>query len=58
MPDEVNVSRKLHDAGITSSGKMKTGHEMDRLITLLTLQVEPGLSFDGETPKVLSIMSW
>lgn len=24
VPDEVNVSRKLHDAGITSSGKMKT----------------------------------
>lgn len=38
VPDELNISRKLLNAGITSSGKMKIGCEINRLITFLILQ--------------------
>lgn len=38
MPDEVNVCRKLHNAGITSSGKMEISCEINRLKTFLILQ--------------------
>ena len=50
ISDEVNISRKLHDSGITSSSKIKIRCEIDNIFNTI---VESMHSFDGKSSKVL-----
>ena len=50
ISDEVNISRKLHDAGITSSSKMKIRCEIDNIFNTIVASMH---SFDGKSSKVL-----